>query len=162
MVLAQLTGNTGSLLATMWVYWVCTVIAFFRALSMRALLDRFDSIVTLPLFGILCGWLSAAAWVNTIAFLRVSAALPPSMTLTVSAALTIAAIGALSLLVLRRARGYFWFGATTLWALSGIASANIYDQPNRDIAMLSIGFALVVVAMLLWQRRPVHTSEFST
>jgi hypothetical protein len=156
MVSAQLYGNTGALLVIMWLFWVLTVMAFFRVLAMRPLLDRFDSIVTLPGFAILAGWLSAAACVNTVSWLRVSKMLPPMFTLSLSAAATIVVIGVLSLLVLQRARGYVWYGVTTLWALSGIAYANLYDQPNRDIAILAVGLALIVVATLLWQRRPVE------
>jgi hypothetical protein len=155
MLWAQLVGNDAVLLALMWVFWVFAIIVFFRALAMRPMLDRFDSIVTLPLFGILGGWLSAAALVNTVSWLRVANLLPPGLSLSLSAAAAMVAIAVLSLLVLRRAHGYFWFGATTLWALGGIAYANLYFVPNREIAILAIGLALLVVAMLAWPRRPV-------
>jgi hypothetical protein len=156
MVIAQYYGNTGPLLATMWLYWAFAVIAFFRALAMRPRLDRFDSIVTLPLFAILAGWLSAAAWLNTVGYLRVVNLLPSGLTATLAAAVTMVVLASMSILVLLRARGYVWFGLTTLWALAGIAYGNLYGSTNREIATLAIGLALIVAALLIWQRRPIE------
>ena len=62
---------------------------------------------------------------------------------------------------MRRAHGYLWLGLTTVWALGGVAHANIYLRPNSEIAMLAIGLALIIVAMLIWQRRPIQKSEYS-
>jgi hypothetical protein len=65
----------------------------------------------------------------------------------------------LSVFLLRRAGGYFWYGATTLWALGGIAYANLYDLPNRGIAALAAGLAVLIVAALVWPvRRVVPTA----
>jgi hypothetical protein len=153
MVLAQLSGNTAPLLVTMWLLWAFTVTAFFRALDLRPTLDRFDGIVTLPLFAIFSGWISAAAWVNTVSWLRVVGAVPSTIALPLSAGITIVLIGGLSLLLLRRAGGYVWYGAATLWALVGIAYANVYDVPNRGIAALAVVLAVLVIGLLLWSRR---------
>ena len=128
---------------------------------MRPTLDGFDRVVTMPLFALYTGWLAAAAWLNTGSVLKLLGIVPPTFSPVIYAALLLLAIAALSLVLLRRAHGYLWLGLTTVWALGGVAHANIYLRPNSEIAMLAIGLALIIVAMLIWQRRPIQKSEYS-
>lgn len=162
MLVAQFVGNGPVLVGIIWLMLLAAARAFFRTLAMRPTLDSFDRAVTLPLFALYTGWLAAAAWLNTGSVLKLLAIVPPAFSPEIYAAILLILIAALSLFLLRRANGYHWLGATTIWALGGVAHANIYLRPNREIATLAIGLALVVVAALIWQRRPVQRSEYST
>jgi hypothetical protein len=154
MLVAQFQGNGPALVGTIWVIWVFAARAFFRTLSMRPVLESFDRYLTLPLFGILTAWLSAAAVLNTASYLRLIKVVPPALTPTLYAALVLVVIAVLSLAVLRRAGGYLPAAVTTLWALGGVAYANYFDKFDRNMVMLACGLMLIVVAALAWQKRP--------
>jgi hypothetical protein len=156
MLIAQFQGNGPALVATIWIIWVFAARAFFRALSMRPVLETFDRVVTLPMFAILTAWLTAAAVLNTASYLRVIKVVPPALTPTLYAAVVLVAIALLSLAVLRRAGGYLPVAATTLWALGGVAYANYYDKFDRNMVMLACGLMLLLVAALAWQKRPAQ------
>lgn len=167
MLVAQFRGNGPILVGLIWLMLLAAMRGFYRTLAMRPALDQFDRVVTLPMFALFTGWLAAAVWLNTGSVAKdlmqasLGAAAPPSyLTPTTIAAAIIICIAAMSLLLLRRAHGYVPLGLTTLWALGGIAHANLVLRPNTTIAMLCIVLALVVVAILLWQRRPVKRPEF--
>jgi hypothetical protein len=159
MLIAQFQGNGPALVAAIWIIWVFAARAFFRALSMRPVLETFDRTITLPLFGMLTAWLSAAAILNTASYLRLIKAVPPALTPTLYAALILVAIALLSLAVLRRAGGYLPVAATTLWALGGIAYANYFNKFDRNMVMLACGLMLLVVAALAWQKRPAQIAR---
>jgi hypothetical protein len=155
MLIAQFQGNGPALVVCIWLIWMFAARAFFQTLAMRPVLDWFDRFVTLPLFGGLTAWLSAAAVINTASYLKLIKVVPPTMTPTLFAALVLCVIAALSLFVLRRASGYLPFAATTLWALGGVAYANYYDRFDKNMVMLAAGLALLVIAVLAWQKRPM-------
>jgi hypothetical protein len=159
MLIAQFHGNGPVLVATIWIIWVFAARAFFRALSMRPVLETFDRAVTLPMFATLTAWLSAAAVINTASYLRLIKVVPPTLTPTLYAALILVVIALLSLAVLRRAGGYLPVAATTLWALGGVAYANYYDTFDRNMVMLACGLMLIVVATLAWQKRPAQIAR---
>lgn len=161
MLVAQFVGNGPALVGIIWLMFLAAARAFFRALAMRPTLDGFDRVITLPLFALYTGWLAAAAWLNTGSVLKLLGVVPPTFSPDIYAAILLVLIAVVSLLLLRRANGYFWLGATTIWALGGVAHANIALRPNREIATLAIGLALIVVAALIWQRRPVQRTEYS-
>lgn len=158
MLIAQFQGNGSVLVASIWVIWVFAARAFFRTLAMRPVLDGFDRFVTLPLFGMLTAWLSAATVLNTASYLRLIKVVPPALTPTLYAALILVVMAVLSLAVLRRAGGYLPVAATTLWALGGVAYANYYDKFDRNLVMLACGLMLLVVAALAWQKRPAQAT----
>jgi hypothetical protein len=161
MMQAQLNGNGLPLVLLIFTILIFTTTAFFRTLAMRPRLDTFDRTITLPLFAIFSGWLSAAVWVNLTAYLRLIKAIPATLSPQLTTAVAMVAIAALSLLILRRANGYLWYGLTTLWALAGIAHANVTRFQNKEIASLAVGLGLIVVAVLLWRRRPAAQHEIT-
>jgi hypothetical protein len=160
MLVAQFYGNGLVLVAIIWMMLLAAMRGFFRTLAMRATLDTFDRFVTLPMFAVYTGWLAAAAWLNTGSVLKLYSGIASGMTPSLYAAALLMLIAALSLLILRRAHGYLPLGLTTLWALGGVAHANIVVRPNTQVATLAIGLGLLVVGYLLWQRRPVVKPEF--
>ncbi len=160
MLAAQFYGNGLVLLGLIWLMLLAAGRGFFRTLAMRASLDAFDRFVTLPMFALYTGWLAAAVWLNTGSVLKFYSSFAMGLTPSIFAAALLVLIAGLSLLLLRKAHGYLPLGLTTLWALGGIAHANIVLRPNTQIATLAIGLALMVVGYLLWQRRPVVKSEF--
>jgi hypothetical protein len=159
MLIAQFYGNGPALVACIWIIWMFSARALFGTLAMRPMLDGFDRLITLPLFGILTAWISAAAVLNTASYLRLIKVVPPTLTPTLFAALILCVIAALSLLLLRRAGGYLPFAATTLWALGGVAYANYYERFDKNMVMLAAGLALLVVAALAWQKRPMAVAR---
>lgn len=160
MLVAQFQGNGPVLVACIWLIWMFSARAFFKALAMRPVLDGFDRVLTLPLFAILTAWLSAAAVLNTAAYLRLIKVVPQALTPTLYAALILCVIAAFSLVMLRRAGGYLPFAATTLWALGGVAYANYYERFDKNMVMLAAGLALIVIAALAWQKRPMAVERY--
>lgn len=157
MAVAQFYGNGRALVAIIVAYFVAAVIAFGRLFARRATLDRFDAIVTLPAFGLLVGWLSAAMWLNIVSWAKLEKLI--DWLPTVTAAAVLMAIGVTAVLLLRRYSASIWIAAAQVWALGWVAYANIALRPNREIAMLAIGLALVLIAIVLWTRRPVRQTD---
>jgi hypothetical protein len=160
MLAAQFYGNGLVLVGLIWLMLFAAARGLFRTLAMRPTLDAFDRYVTLPMFALYTGWLAAAVWLNTGSVLKMRGLVPGFVSPSLYGALLLVLIVALSLLLLRRANGYVPLGLTTLWALGGVAHANLVLRPNTQVASLAIGLALLVVAFLLWQRRPVKVREF--
>jgi hypothetical protein len=160
MLVAQFHGNGLVLVGLIWLMLLAAARGFFRTHAMRAGLDAFDRYVTLPMFALYMGWLAAAAWLNTGSVLKLYSGVASGLTPALYAAALLVLIAILSLLLLRRAQGYLPLGLTTIWALAGVAHANISLRPNTQVATLAISLALLVVGYLLWQRRPAVKSEF--
>jgi hypothetical protein len=159
MATAQFYGNGLALVGIIWAMLGCSVIAFRRLLAMRGTLDGFDRWLTLPLFGLLSGWLSAAVMLNTSSWLRLINALPAGWSPSLVAAAVLLAVGALAVVLLQRSNASVWYGAAVLWALGWVVHANIMVRPNREVATLAVGLMLVVVAVLVWSRRPVRQTD---
>jgi hypothetical protein len=140
MLVAQYYGNGWVLVAIIWLMLFAAARGLYRTLY--------------------TGWLAAAAWLNTGAVLKRYTLVPVAFTPSLYAAVVLLLIAALSLFLLRRANGYLPLAATTIWALGGIAHANIVLRPNTQVATLAIGLALLVIGYLVWQRRPVAKPEF--
>lgn len=157
MATAQFIGNGRPLVAIIVGYLIASVVAFGRLQAMRGSLDRFDSSVTLPGFGLLVGWLSAAAWLNIVSLLKVEGIALASPT-TIAAG-TLVAIGLTAVILLKRNATSAWIAAAQVWALGWVAYANIALRPNREIALLAIGLALILLAVVLWDRRPVRQTD---
>jgi hypothetical protein len=158
MATAQFYGNGRVLVAIIWVMLAASFVTLRRLMSLRATLDGFDRWVTLPLFGMLSGWLTAAVALNTISWLKLIGAAPAWST-TALAAVLLAAVGLLALVLLRRAGSSAWYAAGVIWALGWVAHANLTARPNREIALLAIGLALILVSLVLWERRPVRKTD---
>ncbi len=160
MLAAQFYGNGLVLAALIWLMFLSAARGLLRTLAMRPTLDGFDRIITLPMFALYAGWLAAAAWLNTGSVIKLYSPASTAVAPPLYAAILLIAIAALSLALLRRASGYLPLGLTTLWALGGVAHANIMLRPNTLIAALTFVLGLIVVGYLVWQRRPAATSEF--
>lgn len=160
MAVAQFVGNGPALVAIIWLMFVFAARALFRLLAMRSVLDRFDRWITLPLFAALSAWLAAAAVLNTLSYLKLVGVVTPALSPSLAAAGALVVVAVLSSALLARARGYLAVAATTLWALGGVAYANIAERPNREVAVLAVGLALIIVAQAIWLRRPGARREW--
>jgi FtsH-binding integral membrane protein len=157
MAWAQFVGNGRVLVGIIVAYLLSAIVVFQRLLAMRASLDRFDMFVTLPSFGLLVGWLSAAAWLNTVSWLKLERFIQASPTLI--AAATLLAIGLTAIVLLRCFSSPVSVAAAQVWALGWVAYANIALRENREIATIAIGLVLIIVALVLWDRRPVRQTD---
>ncbi len=155
----KLHGNSLALVVATGLILAFALVAFFRALEVRQRMDRFDTWVTLPMLGLLSGWLTAAVFLNTISWLKLAGHVPAATSPIIAAAATLVAATILAAIVLWRAGGYFWYAAAPLWALGGVIVANLEPRGSRDIVMLCAVLALLVVAVLLasWRRGPKET-----
>jgi hypothetical protein len=157
MAMAQFVGNGRPLVAIIVAYLFAAIVAFGRLQAMRGSLDRFDAWITLPGFGLLVGWLSAAAWLNTVSLLKLEGIAVGSPT-TIAAG-TLLAIGTTAGILLKRNATSAWIATAQIWALGWVAYANIALRPNREIALLAIGLALILLAIIIWDRRPVRQTD---
>jgi len=100
---------------------------------------------TLPvLFGLQAGWLSAAVCLNTTSWLRnLAGATPFGLTPEIYALATLLPAAAIALAMILRGRANIWYVIAVIWALAGIAVANINDERFVLIA------ALVLIAPVL-------------
>jgi hypothetical protein len=157
MATAQFYGNGRSLVALIVVYLMAAATALMRLLAQRGSLDSFDRFVTMPTFGLLTGWLAAATWLNISSLAKLEQWVTASPTIVAAGTLT--AVGLTAIVLLRRTSGYLPFAAAVLWALGWVVHANVMVRPNRDVVMFTLGLALVLVAVVIWQRRPVRQTD---
>jgi hypothetical protein len=160
MLTAQFYGNGLILVGLIWLMLLAAGRGFFRTLAMRSNLDAFDRAVTLPMFALYTGWLSAAVWLNTGSVLKQYSAVAAAVAPSIFAAVLLCIVALMSLKLLGRAQGYLPLGLTTLWALVAVLHANITVRPNAQIALLAVVLSALVLGYLVWHRRPAAKSEF--
>jgi hypothetical protein len=99
------------------------------------------------------GWVSVATFANTASALRYSEITAPGRAESALSAVMIAAAAGAASWATAASRGNAWYGGTVLWALVGIAVANVVRQPNALVAAVATLAAGGVLAALLTARR---------
>ncbi|MDN3568254.1 hypothetical protein ACFQY5_28875 [Paeniroseomonas aquatica] len=155
MVAAQLTPNGWHLLAIMLALLAAALLACTRAVALPAATAGWRWIVR-PLFGLLAGWISAAAVVNLsgaaaaegFAWFGIAPGFVAMGLVLVAAWIATA--------VLRRTRGDRWYAGAVLWALAAIVVAQAAARaPDPAVALVAgLGMVMVAVASFLAGRQP--------
>lgn len=126
--------------------------AFVRLIQARAPRSTAERyLVVLPI-SIFLGWVTVATVANTAAVLTQSGLTELGLgeqTWALVMLLAAAAIGSLVTLV---SRGNVWYALTVIWALVGVAVANVIREPNTTIAIMAGGMAAVVALALVAAR----------
>ena len=154
MIAAQLTPNGWHLLAIMLALLIASLLALGRATAMPVASAGWRWIAR-PLFGLLAGWISAAAVVNLSGAAAAEGfgwfGLAPGF---VAMGLVLLAVW-IATAVLRRNRGDLWYAGALLWAFVAINVAQVTARaPDYAVALVAgLGIALVAVASLLARRR---------
>ena len=154
MVAAQLTANGWHLLAIMLALLMVALLAFGRAVAAPVVTPGWRWLVR-PLFGLLAGWISAAAVVNLSGAAAAEGfdwfGLAPSF---VAMGLVLVAVW-IATAVLRRNRGDLWYAGAVLWAFFAIIVAQVTARaPDYAVVLVAgLGMAMVAVASLLARRR---------
>lgn len=154
MVAAQLTPNGWHLLAIMLVLLAAALLALGRATAAARDTPGWRWIAR-PLFGLLAGWISAAAVVNLSGAAAAEGfgwfGLAPSV---VAMGLVLLAAW-IATTVLRRNRGDRWYAGAVLWALAAIIAAQLSARmPDYAVALIAaLGLLMVAVASRLAGRQ---------
>lgn len=155
MVAAQLTPNGWHLLAIMLALLAAALLALGRAAAQPATTAGWRWIAR-PLFGLLAGWISAAAVVNLSGAAAAEGfgwfGIAPSF---VAMGLVLLAAW-IATAVLRRNRGDRWYAGAVLWALAAIIVGQVTSQaPDPAVALVAgLGMVMVGVASFLAGRYP--------
>jgi hypothetical protein len=161
MVAAQLTPNGWHLLAIMLALLVAALLAFRRAVAVPATTAGRRWIAR-PLFGLLAGWISAAAVVN------LSGAAEAEGFGWFGAAPSLVAMGLVLLAawiataMLRRGRGDLWYAGAVVWALVAVIVANVTGRaPDPAVALVAaLGIVMVAVASFLARRQSAGARSY--
>lgn len=154
MVAAQLTPNGWHLLAIMLALLAASLLAFGRAAAPPANTAGWRWIAR-PLFGLLAGWVSAAAVVNLSGAAQAEGfgwfGIAPSL---VAMGLVLLAAW-IAVAVLRRSRGELWYAGAVIWALVAVIVSNFTARvPDPGLALVTaLGIGMVAAGSLL-ARRP--------
>lgn len=111
---------------------------------------------TLPvLFGLQAGWLSAAVCLNTTSWLRdLAGATPFGLSPEIYALATLLPAAAIALAAIFGGRANVWYVGAMVWALAGIAVANIDGQIFVLIAALALIVPLLAAFTARTKRAP--------
>lgn len=143
MLIAQLYGDSWILVALIVTMWVCAVRALLRLHDVSAP-TRFECKLALSTIGLYAGWLTAAMFLNlttTLASTQGTFGLTPD----IYALLTLVPATGVAGVLLLRTGGNLWYGGAVLWAVIGIAVANLLNVSGAPLVFA----AACVIAMAL-------------
>jgi hypothetical protein len=148
MVIAQVNGNSWVLVVIIWALLALAFMTLLRIVDVGAGLDRFDRFVTLPMAGLLTGWLSAAVWLNLSSLIRAKdpALLGLSNLQFGLGALALIVAGTWALLL--RSKGAIWQGVAVTWAFVGVVVTN-QSPAGSEVAALVAAIAAAMTVVLV-------------
>jgi hypothetical protein len=151
LVMARLGYVWLTVVCILWIL-ACLAGAYYWVVQSHAALTAPERyLVALPV-SVFTGWVTVAAFANTSAALRVSGLHNVGLSEEAWTVGMLLVAGLIGSTVTTTSRGNAAYALAVIWALVGIAVANVTRTPNPAIALLAGGMAALIALALLFAR----------